>query len=549
MITENITQEAFINMMEVRTNLIYTDEQKALISSFGDGPLFCFADPGTGKTFTAIGGLLNAELFKHIRGDNIYALSFTRMATGELATRHNNTCRKLGIKSTINFATLHKLCKDIILENYRLLDMYSPKLTEPITVASCYNLVDESCREWGIALQPAKIRAIINACRSLNAALIFDEDNVRSKADFKKCGVDYQVFYKIRGMLFSQALLTESISISDVLLYTLMLMQKHPEVSEAFKKKCRIMLVDEAQDLSLLHLRVISYLTDCPVFIGDMKQQIYAFNGACQEIVEAFFKLFPNAATLQLTQSFRCKQNIADFATKIILPNKIGGDNFKGVTEGGSVEIYDSMNSNGNSLNLTQICSDLRNDFIAHRNQFSKDILFLFRNNFSAIPVVEELFKNKLPFRVNNYQPAYEVPFIKELCSILKLCEQPHVPSNIDALRYLIPELRGYYNVTTNPIYTICQKTGASPFEVNYQYKDPNHVANVMHVLMEIQEMLVRDASCEEMFNKLLPLYNENWVSYITWRMENDFHVYYNTVRVLLHKTFSKFVQLQNAWS
>ena len=89
-------------------------------------------------------------------------------------------------------------------------------------------------------------------------------NNVRSKAAFKSCGVEYDIFNKARGALFGYSLLSENIAVSDILLYTLMLMQKHPEVSEKFKSQCKLMLVDEAQDLSLLHLRVISYLTDCP---------------------------------------------------------------------------------------------------------------------------------------------------------------------------------------------------------------------------------------------------------------------------------------------
>ena len=61
------------------------------------------------------------------------------------------------------------------------------------------------------------------------------------------------------------------IAISDLLLYTLMLLTRHPEISIEFKKKCKLLLVDEAQDLTLLQLRVISLLSDNVVLIGDMK--------------------------------------------------------------------------------------------------------------------------------------------------------------------------------------------------------------------------------------------------------------------------------------
>ena len=134
MVVNGITQEAFISMLEVKLGTNYTDEQKELITKFGDGPVFCFADPGTGKTFTAIGGLINAECFKQIPGNNIYALSFTKLATGELAVRHERTCQKLGITKNVNFQTLHSLCRTILKDNYKLLGMQTFNTSGALTI-------------------------------------------------------------------------------------------------------------------------------------------------------------------------------------------------------------------------------------------------------------------------------------------------------------------------------------------------------------------------------------------------------------------------------
>ena len=137
------------------------------------------------------------------------------------------------------------------------------------------------------------------------------------------------------------------------------------------------------------------------------RSQIYAFNGACQEIVDAFFKLYPNATTTKLTQSFRCKNEIADFATKIILHNNIGGEDFTGNGEGGRVFVRSSDSAVDSDFSLKGICEKLKEDYVANNNKLSRDFLFLFRNNASAVPIVDELYKQGLPFRVNNYTPAY----------------------------------------------------------------------------------------------------------------------------------------------
>ena len=90
------------------------------------------------------------------------------------------------------------------------------------------------------------------AVDKLNASMCFEPTAVQSKMAFKQTGIDYDLFDYIRGTLFNYSVLTETIAISDLLLYTLMLLTRHPEISIEFKKKCKLLLVDEAQDLTLI---------------------------------------------------------------------------------------------------------------------------------------------------------------------------------------------------------------------------------------------------------------------------------------------------------
>ena len=541
MIVNGITQEAFITKLEVGLGTNYTQEQKNLISSFGDGPIFCFADPGTGKTYTAIGGLLNAELFKSIPGSNIYALSFTKLATSELAVRHERACQKLGISKQVNFATLHKLCRDILKEKHKMLGMSKFDTTGELTMDKAYRLVEATLAEEGIPLEPNKIRACVMACRKLNAALIFDEDVVTTKADFKDCNVSYDVFDKIRGNLFSYSLLSETISVSDLLLYTVLLLTRHPEISAEFKSKCKLMLVDEAQDLSLLQLRIISLLTDNPILIGDMKQQIYGFNGACQEVVQEFHKLYPNSTDMKLTQSFRCKDEIVKYATKLILPNNIGGEDFKGVGPGGVVNIYRGLSSDG--ADIHGLAERLHSEFIQNHNRFPTEYLFLVRNNFSITPIIEELYKQGLPFRVNKFMPAYDTPLIKEMCELMNLAQSPHALTNILALRYLIPEFKGYHNILEHPYYKICSQTGCSIFEVNYQFRDPAIAGKAMELLTTVAEMISAESSMKDIINTMWPLFSENYVKQNAWRLEANPKTYFESIEPLVYKSYSAFLQ------
>lgn len=530
-----ISHSAFITSLEAGLGCVYTNEQRRLIEEF-DRSTICFASPGTGKTHTAIAGLIDAELYKGIPGDNIYALSFTRMATGELSVRYKKACERLHITPHVTFRTLHSLCAQLLEENPRYFNLPSIRTDKQRPIKEQVRTVEDLCQEWGEKITPKIARDVVRACTDLNSALIFDEDSVKSKMVFKQCRCNYELFTRIRKNLFLLPMYTGIVPVDCIMLYALVLMLRHPEVSAEFKSKCKIMLVDEAQDLSLLHLRVISLLTDNAILIGDMKQQIYAFNGACQEIVDQFYRLYPQASTKELTQSFRCKNEIIDFANRIIAPNKLLGLEATGTGDGGSVDIIPNVP-------LNELAAQFRDDYLSHNHMFTRDTLFLFRNNASAIPIAEALFKEQVPFRVNNYKAATELPVVKEMVEILNLCRNPYNINYVGALGYLIPELNGYGALKDNPFYKLCEKNSCSIFEINYIFKDMGVGSAAMQLLSELSEDIRQGVTVTDLFNKLWPMYESQWLHTRTWMLEYSVNYYINIINdVIRDKTFDKFV-------
>ena len=253
--------DTFLMSLSASLGVQYTEEQKNFLKDFTT-PIISFSSPGTGKTRSAIGGLLTAELYHQIPGNQIYALSFTNMSTGELQIRHKKDCERLGIHQTVNFQTLHSLCSRLLKENYQLLGIRQLKVVDTITVAAQADMLNNVAKDKGIALQPWQVRPLINAVRSLNSSLVFDRRHVESSYAFKQCRMPYEDFTVLRKVLYLYTKMTDTLQVQDILLYTLELLISHPEVSAAFKSKCRILLVDEFQDLSLLQLRIISLLLE-----------------------------------------------------------------------------------------------------------------------------------------------------------------------------------------------------------------------------------------------------------------------------------------------
>lgn len=501
----NMSEDAFVNLLEVRMNMVFTDEQKKFIKTL-DKPGICFASPGTGKTASAVAGLLTTELYKQVPGENIYALSFTNMATLELSLRHEKACRVLGITQRVNFKTLHSLCSTILRENYEKLGMYRYDTVKEWKMSSLAETIYNAAMEFNIDLNQYKARNVVRAARTLNSSLTFARTNVESKAVFKEIGIGYDDFQLLRKLMYEYDKQVGTVESNNIMLYTLELLLEHPELSAAFKEKCKVLLVDEAQDLSLLQLRILSLLSDNLILIGDIKQQIYAFNGACQEIVAQYLRYFPDAWKLEFTQSFRCKNEIADFATKLIIPNHVGGEDFKGVGSGGIVTVEQG-------IDYATIANRIKEDWLANKRNFSKDILFLFRNNVSAVPVAEELFKAQVPFRINNYSPVTRMPVIKDLCALVQLAADPESIEDIGCLSMVMPELRVYDKVSDWPLYKVMSQKHCDIFEANCKYRDTYAAERAMGALLEIHDMYMRGGLVSDMFNKIYGIYYQNYLA------------------------------------
>lgn len=532
----NISLEAFMTHASVKMGRDFNDQQLELAKDFTK-PVISFSYPGTGKTETALLGLITAELFHGVPGENIYALSFTRNATNELKYRHEAHCKKLGIKQKPVFKTLSALCRQILIENAGTLGFTNLKITNTFTIADLTEYLLETAATNEIPLDPYKVRPVIQAIRSLNSSLIFDRVHVESKMVFTQTGLSYEHFTILRKALYDLNKIVESIQLDDIFLYTLELFMRDPELSKRLKSKIKVFLLDEIQDVSLLQLRLASYMSDNVVAMGDIRQQIYGFNGACQEIVAQYKKYFPTAREVTLFQSYRCGSKIADYATTLILPNKLGGSEFKG-KEGleGSVELV-------KQASLSDIAKNLHEDFIENNHVFAEDNMFIFRNNMSAIPLADEFYKLKLPFRVNNYKPAHQIPVIQDICAIVDMCRNPTQAGIIKPLMYLIDEFSGYSSVMDVPVYKIMQKEGCSFLEAKYQYKNPVQASSILTVLKEVVELLKNNSMTFIIFNTIWPIY-EPHLRKKEHFLEQPASYYTNLVAPLIqNKTYQQFTK------
>jgi DNA helicase II / ATP-dependent DNA helicase PcrA len=98
-----------------------------------------------------------------------------------------------------------------------------------------------------------------------------------------------------------------------------------PTVRAAAQRACRVLLVDEFQDLTPAHLLLVRLLAgpDGAVFgVGDDDQTIYGYNGADPGWLIDFAALFPGAGEHPLEVNYRCAAGIVRAADTLLRHNK-----------------------------------------------------------------------------------------------------------------------------------------------------------------------------------------------------------------------------------
>ena len=159
-------------------------------------------------------------------------------------------------------------------------------------------------------------------------------------------------------------------------------------------------IIDEAQDLDKLQYEILSllnrYVPNLKLFfVGDQRQNIYAFKGGSLNNILEFFESEKDFSLIELEFSYRCAQNILSFV------NRFEFDDCK------NIPIKNALNNNGNVLKLEEFHSmEDEGNWIAKliKNQINiislSNIAIIYSNTFYFKSILESLNAFEIPFQV-----------------------------------------------------------------------------------------------------------------------------------------------------
>lgn len=390
-----------------RYHISLNQQQERTVLSV-DGAVLLLAVPGSGKTTVLIDRIGHMVANRHIDPKSILALTFGKAAAEEMRARFSKQFSPQ-IGNQIDFRTINSISLEIYKKH-------------------CYTNGCEIYRQDTVARK----HILLNACRNFNSS---NDNDYVSENDIQ---VLEQAIGQIKNLMLSEKeivdLETEIPSLhkkfdyyqkalaerklmdfDDQMVFALAILRKDHNTLEYWRKRYRYICVDEAQDTSKLQHELIKLLAEGNhiFMVGDEDQSIYGFRGAYPRALLNFRYDYKNPYILRMEQNYRSTTPIVDLAQQFISKNK-GRYNKTMVSargEGEEVKILSCGSREEQYIQLLQAAKTSQ-----------KEIAFLFRDNESAVVLVDLFLRNGIDYRMKKPQMNFfAIRTSRDIISYLRL--------------------------------------------------------------------------------------------------------------------------------
>jgi len=291
------------------------EQKRAVLTT--KGPLLILAGAGSGKTRVITYRI--AWLIRHLQVHpaRILAITFTNKAANEMKERVLQLIGLQGRGSWIG--TFHAMMLRILRRHGELVGYRSS--FSIFDTADQRRVMADALKALGISERSVTPReALSRISRYKNDGLSPDEVEKRGAAGVWYDAQWAQVYRHYQQMLREK----NAVDFDDILLETLYLFQKHPEVLQMYQRQFHYILVDEYQDTNIVQYELVKCLSAkhrnlCVV--GDDDQSIYSFRGANIRNILDFEKDFPECTIIRLEQNYRSTKTILAAANQVIAEN------------------------------------------------------------------------------------------------------------------------------------------------------------------------------------------------------------------------------------
>ena len=281
-----------------------------------EGPLLVIAGAGSGKTRVLtyrVAHLINAIGAKP---NEILAITFTNKAAGEMRERLQRLLGRSG--QGLWILTFHAACGRILRREAQRLG-YRSNFTI-YDQADQIRLVKQCLEELERDPKRFTPRGIHNQISQAKNRLISPDEYANQVQSFYDQTVA-DVYQLYQRRLFA----SNAVDFDDLLMLTVDVLERFPDVREKWQQAFRYILVDEYQDTNHAQYRLLQLLAEKHqnlMAVGDPDQSIYSFRSADINNILHFERDFPGTRTVALEQNYRSTNLILEAANAVITNNR-----------------------------------------------------------------------------------------------------------------------------------------------------------------------------------------------------------------------------------
>ncbi|MBR5119903.1 MAG: UvrD-helicase domain-containing protein, partial [Clostridia bacterium] len=195
---------------------------------------------------------------------------------------------------------------------------------------------------------------------------------------------------------------SNALDFDDIIMQTVLLLKRYPEICEAYQRRFRYVCVDEFQDTNVAQMHLTVLLTNPNtrnlMVVGDDDQSIYRFRGATIENILAFDKTFPDAKVIKLEQNYRSTGNILDAANAVISNNRGRKGKTLWTSSGAGAKIQLKLCDDQNME--ARYLVDTVSRAVAKKEATYRDFAILYRTNAQSQSIEKAFARAAVPYRV-----------------------------------------------------------------------------------------------------------------------------------------------------
>ena len=437
-------------------------QQMEAVKYYGQA-LLIGAGAGSGKTRVLTRRI--AWLLAHgFWASSILAITFTNKAAAEM--RERLTALVGPEAEHMWISTFHSACVRILRRDGKEIGLTSG--FSIYDTADCERLIKLISGDLNIDTKRYTPRMLLGKISDCKNSLTSWQDQLKSvNCDYKPGQRGYQVSAgdvdELVAVVYAEyqhrLAMANAVDFDDLIMRTVELFQRCPQVSEYYRHKFRYIFVDEYQDTNHAQYVLVRELSGIDsgeepdqhmrgagrvgpswiTVVGDSDQSIYAFRGADIRNIQDFEQDFPNAKTIMLEQNYRSTQTILDAANAVIARNENRKPKklWTALGEGDKIVGYAADNAQQEAGWIAnEIAQIHEEEGVAYR-----DIAIMYRANAQSRSLEEAMINANLPYQLVGGTKFYERREIKDALAYLQAIVNP--ADNVNVRRILNVPKRG----------------------------------------------------------------------------------------------------------